>query len=111
MAAHFRNERNMHNHTARRHPGLLLAGAVLFIGSACSKGADQRAAADSGTSSATVSADTSGAAASTTGGDTSATAAPAPSDNTGSSTASGSDSTSQARTSSASVATPVKPRV
>jgi hypothetical protein len=101
----------MHNHTPRRHPGLLLAGSVLVIGSACSKGADQRAAADAGTSTAAISADTSGSTASTTGRDTSATPAPAPSDNTGSSTATGSDRTSQARTSSAPVAATVKPRV
>jgi Sulfocyanin (SoxE) domain len=92
----------MHHHTPRRHPGLVLAGTVLFIGSACSKGADQRPPADSGTSTAAVSADTGG---------TSAAANSAPSDNSGSSSAAGSDSTSQARASSASVAAPVKPRV
>src|SRR4051794_25792043 len=100
----------MHNHTPRRHPGLLLAGTVLFIGSGCSKGADQRARADSGTSSATVSADTSGSPASATSGARSAAATPTPSDDTSSTGATGSDST-PARASSASVATPVKPRV
>src|SRR4051794_35287620 len=92
----------MHHHTPRRHPGLMLAGTVLFIGSACSKGADQRPPADSGTSTAAVSPDTGG---------TSADANSAPVDSTGSKSAVGSDSTSQARTSSTSVAAPVKPRV
>jgi hypothetical protein len=101
----------MHNHTSRRHPGLLLAGTVLVIGSACSKGADQRATADSGTSSAAFSADTSGSAASATSGASSGATTSAPSDNTGSTSATGSDSTSQAHASAASVAAPAKPRV
>jgi len=89
----------------------LLAGTVLVIGSACSKGADQRAAADSGTSSAAVSADTSGSTASATSGASSGATTPAPSDNTGPTSATGSDSTTQAYASSASVAAPAKPRV
>jgi Sulfocyanin (SoxE) domain len=102
----------MHNQTPRRHPGLLLAGTVLVIGSACSKGADQRAAAaDSGTSSAAVSADTSGSSASTTSGASSGATTSTPSDNAGSASAMGSDNTSQTHASSASVAAPAKPRV
>src|SRR3954469_5510855 len=110
----------MHNHTSRRHPGLLLAGTVLVIGSACSKGADQRATADSGTSSAAVSADTSGSAGraprgasawGATSGASSGATTSAPSDHTGSTGATGSDSTSQAHASAASVAVPAKPRV
>jgi Sulfocyanin (SoxE) domain len=100
----------MHNYTPRRHPGLLLAGTVLFLGSACSKGADQRGAADSGMSSAAVSADTTSTASDTSGATTSA-ATSTSSENTGSNSATGSDSTSQARTGSAAAAAPVKPRV
>src|SRR4051794_25015526 len=39
---------------ASRRRSLILAGTLILVGSACSKGADQRPAADSGMSSAAV---------------------------------------------------------